>query len=170
MSVSTPAPSGQLRQLRIMAAVLLTVPVIVLVTMWFVLSDTLTAPTPWPFVIGVLALAVVGELVVRSVGYRTVVLARGLTKDQAMAQSRLSYQAALFRRSAIAELPMIVSLALAFTIPGGFYIVLFGTAATLNLLALHIWPSERSIERVQTSLELDGAHSYLREALGLPPI
>lgn len=152
-----------------MSGALLAAPVIVLVAMWFVLSDTLTDPTPWPFMIGVLVLGVVGELVLRSIGYRTVVLARGLTKDQAMAQSRLSYQAALFRRTAISELPMIVSLALSFTIPGGFYIVLFGCAAALNLLARHIWPSERSVERTQASLELNGARSHLREALGLPP-
>lgn len=170
MSTSVPAQSGQLRQLRIMVGAMLAVPVVVLVAMWFVLSDTVTDPTPWSFVIGVLALAVVGELVLRSIGYRTVVLARGLTKKEAMSQSRLSYQATLFRRMMIAELPMIVSLTLAFTIPGGFYLVLFGSAATLNLLVLHVWPSERSVERTRASLELGGNRSYLREALGLPPI
>lgn len=168
MSAATSAKPGQIRQLRIMAGALLAVPVILLVAMWFVLGDTLADPTPWPFVIGVLVLGFGCELVLRSVGYRTVVLSRGLTKSDAMAQSRLSYQAALFRRMMIAELPMIVSLTFAFIIPGGFYIVLFGAAATLNLLVMHVWPSGRSIELIQASLELGGNRSYLREALGLP--
>ena len=111
-----------------MVAALLAAPVIVLVVMWFVLGDTLTDPTPWPFVVGIVILSVIGELVLRTVGYRTVVLPRGLTKADAMAQSRLSYQAALFRRMTIAELPMIISLALAFLTPGGYYLVLFGAA------------------------------------------
>jgi hypothetical protein len=114
-------------------------------------------------------LPVIGDLVLRTVGYRTVVLPRGLTKADAMAQSRLSYQAALFRRMTIAELPMIISLALAFLTPGGYYLVLFGAALTLNLLVVHVWPSERSIDKTIASLELDGTRSHLREALGLPP-
>ena len=152
-----------------MVAALLAAPVIVLVVMWIVLGDTLTDPTPWPFVIGIVILSVIGELVLRTVGYRTVVLPRGLTKADAMARSRLSYQAALFRRMTIAELPMIISLALAFLTPGGYYLVLFGAALTLNLLVVHVWPSERSVDKTIASLELDGTRSHLREALGLPP-
>ncbi len=152
-----------------MVAALLAAPVIVLVVMWFVLGDTLTDPTPWPFVIGIVILSVIGELVLRTVGYRTVVLPRGLTKADAMARSRLSYQTALFRRMTIAELPMIISLALAFLTPGGYYLVLFGAALTLNLLVVHVWPSERSVDKTIASLELDGTRSHLREALGLPP-
>jgi hypothetical protein len=152
-----------------MVAALLAAPVIVLVAMWFVLGDTLTDPTPWPFVIGIVILSVIGDLVLRTVGYRTVVLPRGLTKADAMAQSRLSYQAALFRRMTIAELPMIISLALAFLTPGGYYLVLFGAALTLNLLVVHVWPSERSIDKTIASLELAGTRSHLREALGLQP-
>jgi hypothetical protein len=134
-----------------MVAALLAAPVIVLVAMWFALGDTLTDPTPWPFVIGIVILSVIGDLVLRTVGYRTVVLPRGLTKADAMAQSRLSYQAALFRRMTIAELPMIISLALAFLTPGGYYLVLFGAALTLNLLVVHVWPSERSVDKTITS-------------------
>lgn len=151
-----------------MVGALLAAPVVVLVAMGFLLADSLTDPTPWPFVLGVVVLAVVGEIVLRTVGYRTVVLPRGLSRADAMARSRLSYQAALFRRMTVAELPMLVSLALAFLTYGGFYIVLFGAAATLNLLAFHVWPSQRSIDRTIDSLEAGGARSYLREALGLP--
>jgi hypothetical protein len=164
----TGAGTGHLRQLRMMVAALLATPVLVLVAMWFVLGDTLTDPTPWPFVIGIVVLALIGELVLRTVGYRTVVLPRGLTRADAMARSRLSYQAALFRRMTVAELPMIISLALAFVTPGGYYLVLFGVALTLNLLVRHVWPSERSVDRTIVSLELDGSRSHLREALGLP--
>jgi len=160
--------SGQLRQLRIMVGAFLGAPVLVLVAMWFVLGDTLTDPTPWPFVIGLVVLTVVGDGVLRLIGYRTVVLPRGLSKADAMARSRLSYQAALFRRMTIAELPMLLSLGFAFLTPGGFYLVLFGCALTLNLLVVHVWPTQRSIDRTIDSLELDGASSHLREALDLP--
>lgn len=169
MSASVPAQSDQLRPLRILAGVLLAVPVVMLIVMWFALDNTLTQPTPWAYVIGVLVLAVVGHGILRATGYHAVALARGTSKKDAMAQSKLSYQTALFRRVMTAELPMIVALTLSFTVPGGFYLVLFGCAATLNLLVLHVWPSERSVERVKTKLEAAGARSYLRESLGLPP-
>ena len=87
-----------------------------------------------------------------------------------MARSRLSYQAALFRRMSVAELPLLISLALAFVTYGGFYLVLFGAAVTLNLLVVHVWPTERSVDRTAASLELGGARSHLREALGLDPL
>lgn len=154
--MALPAPgNGNLRQLRIMVGAFLAAPVLVLVAMWFVLGETLTDPTPWPFVIGLVALTVIGDGVLRIFGYRTVILPRGLSKADAMARSRLS------------DLPMLLSLALAFLTPGGFYLVLFGCALTLNLLVVHVWPTQRSVERTIDSLELDGTRSHLREALGL---
>lgn len=168
MSSSTSSGPGSLRQLRVMVGALLAAPLLIVVAMWFVLGETLTDPTPWPFVIAVVAVGLVGDMVIRTFGYRTVVLPRGLSRADAMARSRLSYQAALFRRMTIAELPMLIALALAFVTYGGFYLVMFGAAMTLNLLAFHVWPSERSVDRTVASLELDGAHSHLREALGLP--
>jgi hypothetical protein len=166
---STPASAtNQLRTLRIMVGALLAAPLVIVVAMWFVLGDTLTDPTPWPFVIAVVALGLVGELVLRTFGYRTVVLPRGLSAADTMARSRLSYQAALFRRMSVAELPLLIALALSFVTYGGFYLVLFGAAMTLNLLVVHVWPSQRSVDRTAASLELGGADSRLREALGLP--
>lgn len=166
---STPASAtNQLRTLRIMVGALLAAPLVIVVAMWFVLGDTLTDPTPWPFVIAVVALGLVGELVLRTFGYRTLVLPRGLSAADTMARSRLSYQAALFRRMSVAELPLLIALALSFVTYGGFYLVLFGAAMTLNLLVVHVWPSQRSVDRTAASLELGGADSRLREALGLP--
>ena len=166
---STPtSATNQLRTLRIMVGALLAAPLIIVLAMWFVLGHTLTDPTPWPFVIAVVALGLVGELVLRTFGYRTVVLPRGLSAADTMARSRLSYQAALFRRMSVAELPLLIALALSFVTYGGFYLVLFGAAMTLNLLVVHVWPSQRSVDRTAASLELGGADSRLREALGLP--
>ena len=169
MSASVPAKSDQLRPLRILAGVLLAVPVVMLIIMWFALRDSLTEPTPWAWVIGVLVLAVVGHGILRATGYHATALARGTDKKSAMEQSKLSYQTALFRRVMTAQLPMLVAMTLSFTVGGGFYLVLFGCAASLNLLVLHVWPSARSVERVKKSLEAAGGRSYLREALGLPP-
>jgi len=165
----TPRPGvNHLRQLRVMVAALLAAPLAILVAMWFVLGHTLTDPTPWPFVIAVVLVGLVGEAVLRTFGYRTVVLPRGLSTADTIARSRLSYQAALFRRMSVAELPLLIALALSFVTYGGFYLVLFGAAVTLNLLVVHVWPSERSVDRTAASLELGGANSRLREALDLP--
>jgi hypothetical protein len=166
-----PAPTSganQLRTLRVMVGALLAAPVIIVVAMWFVLGHTLTDPTPWPFVIAVVAIGLVGGAVLRTYGYRTVVLPRGLSAEETLARSRLSYQAALFRRMSVAELPLLIALALSFVTYGGFYLVLFGAAMTLNLLVVHVWPTQRSVDRTAASLELDGADSRLREALDLP--
>lgn len=166
---STPSPgANHLRQLRIMVGALIAAPLVIVVAMWFVLGHTLTDPTPWPFVIAVVAVGLVGELVLRTYGYRTVVLPRGLSREETIARSRLSYQAALFRRMSVAELPLLIALALSFVTYGGFYLVLFGAAVTLNLLVVHVWPSRRSVDRTMVSLELGGASSRLPEALGLP--
>lgn len=166
---STPSPgANHLRQLRIMVGALIAAPLFILVAMWFVLGHTLTDPTPWPFVIAVVAIGLIGELVLRTYGYRTVVLPRCLSPEETLARSRLSYQAALFRRMSIAELPLLIALALSFVTYGGFYLVLFGAAVTLNLLVVHVWPTQRSVDRTAASLELNGANSRLREALDLP--
>ena len=168
MSSTPGSGANHLRQLRIMVGALLAAPLLILVAMWFVLGHTLTDPTPWPFVIAVVAVGLVGELVLRTYGYRTVVLPRGLSPEETIARSRLSYQAALFRRMSVAELPLLIALALSFVTYGGFYLVLFGAAVTLNLLVVHVWPSQRSVDRTAASLELGGATSRLREALDLP--
>ena len=39
-----------------MVGALLAAPVIIVIAMWFVLGHTLTDPTPWPFVIAVVAI------------------------------------------------------------------------------------------------------------------
>ena len=151
-----------------MVGALLVAPLIIVVAMWFVLGDTLTEPTPWPLVIAVVATGLIGDVVLRTFGYRTVVLPRGLSPEETIAQSRLSYQAALFRLMSVAELPLLIALALSFATSGGFYLVLFGAAVTLNLLVVHVWPTQRSVDRTAASLELGGANSRLREALDLP--
>ena len=168
MSSTPTSAAGHLRQLKIMVGALLAAPVIIVIAMWFVLGHTLTDPTPWPFVVAIVAVGLVGEVVLRTFGYRTVVLPRGLSREETIARSRLSYQAALVRRMSVAELPLLIALALSFVTYGGFYLVLFGAAITLNLLVAHVWPSQRSVDRTAASLELDGANSRLREALDLP--
>ena len=162
----TPTPD-HLRTLRFMVGALIAAPLVIVVAMWFVLGHTLTDPTPWPFVIAVVAIGLIGEVVLRTYGYRTVVLPRGLSPEETIARSRLSYQAALFRRMSVAELPLLIALAMSFVTYGGFYLVLFGAAVTLNLLVVHVWPTQRSVDRTAASLELGGARSHLREALGL---
>ena len=168
MPPTSTSGTNHLRTLRVMVGALIAAPLVIVVATWFVLGHTLTDPTPWPFVIAVVAVGLVGEVVLRTYGYRTVVLHRGLSREETIARSRLSYQAALFRRMSVAELPLLIALGLSFVTYGGFYLALFGAAVTLNLLVVHVWPSQRSVDRTAASLELNGANSRLREALDLP--
>ena len=58
---------------------------------------------------------------------------------------------------ALAEIPLLVSMALAFvTSDGGFYVVLLGAVVSVVLLLVHVWPTERSVDRVADSLERGG--------------
>jgi hypothetical protein len=52
---------------------------------------------------------------------------------------------------------------------GGFWVVLLGAVITLGLTVIHVWPTQRSVDRVSDSLERSGTRSHLRESLALPP-
>ena len=78
-----------------------------------------------------------------------------------------AFQGSLMRRLALAESVAIIGLVLAFV--GGRTVLVYdlGAAVSVLLLALHVWPSMRTVDRVVEHLERDGAHTGLRELLGL---
>jgi hypothetical protein len=88
----------------------------------------------------------------------------------AAGRARSAYLVTVFLRLALAEIPLVVSMALAFLPPtGGFWVVLLGAVITLGLTLIHVWPTQRSVDRVSDSLERSGTRSHLRESLALPP-
>ncbi len=159
--------------LRLVVAVVMGAPWIICLSMWFVLSGTFAGdetPFPWLFLAVVAALGVVVGLVITVIGYRAAPLPTGLPAAEAAARARTAYTSRLFLRMALAEIPLLVSMALAFvTSRDGFYVVLLGAVVSVVLMLVHVWPTERSVDRVADSLERGGTRSYLREALALPP-
>ena len=153
-----------------MVAALMGAPWIICLAMWFVLSGSLGDELPWPFLAVVAALGVLVGSAITVIGYRAAPLPTGMPGGEAKARSRTAYLSGLFLRLALAEVPLLVSMALAFiTLTGGFSVVLLGAVISMVLLLVHVWPTERSVDRVADSLERGGTRSHLREALALPP-
>ena len=122
------------------------------------------APLLAPIV--VLASAVFVHFVIESTGYRTPAVPPGTPEDEARATSTQAFGASQFKRMLPAEVPALVAVALAYaTVDGGFFTYCTGALASIVLMALHAWPGEIQIAKVQASLERDGGDSYLREVL-----
>ena len=159
--------------LRLVVAVVMGAPWIICLAMWFVLSVSYAddeTPFPWLFLAVVVAVGALVALVITVIGYRAAPLPTGLPAAEAASRSRTAYTSRLFLRMALAEIPLLVSMALAFvTLRDGFYVVLLGAVVSMVLLLVHVWPTQRSVDRVTDSLERGGTRSHLREALALPP-
>ena len=125
-----------------------------------------TGSTPlWPFVV-ILVLGAIVAVAIAVVGYRTP--AQSSSYDEAASPSRsiAVFQQLMFLRFALAESVAIVSIALAFAItPPTFTIYLLGAAISFVLMLVHVWPSRRLVDKVQSVLDRDGGRSDLSAAL-----
>jgi hypothetical protein len=156
--------------LRITVAVVMGAPWIICLAMWFVLSGSLGDELPWTYLAAVLLIGVLVGLLIWLVGYRATALPTGMPPAVAAGRARSAYLVTVLLRLALAEIPLVVSMALAFLPPtGGFWVVLLGAVITLGLTLIHVWPTQRSVDRVSDSLERSGTRSHLRESLALPP-
>lgn len=139
--------------------------------LYFVLGTSDTAfdlPPLWLLAAQVVA-ALAIHLLLSAVGYRTPALAPGTPPQQAATRSVAAFSSTTILRMVLAESVAIVSVAAAFVVTQGEYVAyLTGGVLALVLLAVHAFPTERTVARVQASLERDGATSHLREKLGLP--
>lgn len=123
------------------------------------------APPLWT--VGVLlALGVGAHLALDRVGYRVAAISPSLSAEEARAAAVRAFQSSLMRRLAIAESVAILGLLLAFA--GGHTVLVYdlGAAISVLLLALHVWPSLRTTDRVVGALERDGADTGLRGLMG----
>lgn len=128
-------------------------------------DDALALPDTWALAI-VLVVGLGGNVLIPVVGYQTPAVPPGAPRESHVA----ALQSAMILRFALAESAALVSIVLAFVVTaGGMLLVLVGCAIALLTMALHVYPSERPIERYRRQLERDGGVSYLREDLGLPP-
>lgn len=155
-----------LSSLRTMVGAVMGSLVIMGVALWFVFTDHAEMPEVlWLGIVLLLGAAAAG--LIQSVGFRTPAISPGATSEESARQARSAFQSGTFSRMALAEMPAIASVAVAFVAPeGGFVLFLLGAAIALGLLAAYVLPSDTTIARTQQSLEREGGRADLHAALG----
>lgn len=120
---------------------------------------------PLPLVVQV-AVGVGVHFMLEQIGYRASPISPSTEPGQAARRAQEQWRTSTMLRFAISEAVAIISLAGAFVLDGGFFILLGGVAVSLTLMVLHVWPSARVIDKVAGPLEADGARTGLRESFG----
>jgi len=159
--VAKPDKTPVLQTLRMLVGAVVAAPFLMAVAISVVLG--FAAPPLW----AVLLLLVLGAVVYVSldrVGYQLAPVSPDLSPEDAKAIG--AFQGSLMRRLALAESVAIIGLVLAFVRGRTVLIYDLGAAISVLLLALHVWPSVRTVDRVVSHLERDGARTGLREMLG----
>ena len=123
------------------------------------------APAPWAVVV-LLVVGVAAYVLLEKVGYRIKPISPSLPPDEAREAAMNAFRSSLMMRLSLAESVAIIGIALAFI--GGHTVLLYdlGAAISILLLAVHVWPSVRTVDKVVGRLEADGARTGLRELLG----
>ena len=129
------------------------------VALMFVLG--LGAPPPVSVLL-LLALGAAVYFVIETVGYRVKPIAAQLGPEQARHEGMRQFQSTLIRRLALAESVALIGILLAF-VAKTVLVYDVGASVSILLLLVHVWPSQRTVDRVVTGLERDGARTGLRE-------
>lgn len=160
----------ELQPLRILTFALCGSPIVIGVAISFVLGAEDDAFTVLPVVLLVqLVAALMVHGVVELVGYRLAPFDRRTTPADARAQLVRRLQPSVIVRFALCESVLIVSLAVAFIVEeGGFVVALTGIVLSEILFAVHVILWRRPLTKMVNALEAGGAYSGLREPLGLP--
>lgn len=154
---------ARVRSIRIMAATLMTGLVFITIALALVLPDLDSRPS-WLVPAGLVVAGVVDHLLIETMGYRVPALKVGET-DPDISLTR--YQGAMMLRFALAEGLGIIAVALSFVVSsGGFVVLLVGVAISLALLAFHVWPWRRPVDKIADRLEAEGQPTPLRSAFG----
>ena len=123
------------------------------------------APAPWAVVV-LLVLGVAMYVLLETVGYRVRPISPSLPAEEARDAAMNAFRSSLMVRLSLAESVAIIGIALAFV--GGRTVLIYdlGAAISVLLLAVHVWPSLRTVDKVVGRLEAEGARTGLRELLG----
>jgi 4-hydroxybenzoate polyprenyltransferase len=154
--------SPAMKTLRFLVGAVVGALFLMAVALMFVLG---LGPPPLASVALLLLLGAGAYFVIETVGYRVKAVDPNQSEDAAREEGMKQFQSSLMRRLALAESIAIIGLLLAF-IAGTVIIYDVGASISILLLMIHVWPSERSVDRVVTSLERAGARTGLREMLG----
>jgi F0F1-type ATP synthase membrane subunit c/vacuolar-type H+-ATPase subunit K len=162
-SASTrPQKSPALQTLRFLVGAVIGALFLMAVALMFVLG--VGAP-PLLSVALVLLIGAGLYFLIETVGYRVKAVSPHLSGDAARQEGMKQFQSSLMRRLAMAESVAILGILLAFL---ARTVLIYDLAASVSILLLlmHVWPSERTIDRVVTGLEREGARTGLRQLLG----
>ena len=123
------------------------------------------APAVWAVVV-LLVLGVAMYFALETYGYRVKPISPSLPAEEAREAAMNAFRSSLMLRLSLAESVAIIGILLAFV--GGHTVLLYdlGAAISVLLLAVHVWPSVRTADKVVERLEADGARTGLREVLG----
>lgn len=157
-----PGKSPALQTLRYLVGAVIGALFVMAVALMFVLGF---GPPPLLSVLLLLLLGAGAYFVIETVGYRVRPVDPGLDGDAARQAGMSQFQSSLMRRLAMAESVAIIGIALAFV---GRTVLIYDVGASISVLLLlvHVWPSQRSVDRVVSELERNGARTGLREMLG----
>ncbi|WP_182378525.1 hypothetical protein [Nocardioides sp. WS12] len=168
MSPTTPEPTATqfAMSTRVLSGTLMGALVFIGLACFFVLPLDETPPLWVP--LAQLAAGIATHALLEAMGYHTLPLDPSLTSDDAAAQARAQWQSSMILRFALCESIAILSLALAFVLPeGGFLIYAGGALVALVLMVVHVWPWARPVRKFADTLESAGQASGLREAFGV---
>jgi hypothetical protein len=152
-----------LQTLRMLVGATVAALFLMAVALMFVLG--FGAPDLWAVVLLLVAGAVMYALL-ETVGYRVRPISRELPAEQAREAAVASFRSSVMLRLSLAESVALVGLVLAFVAGRTVLLYDIGAAVSVLLLAVHVWPSMRSVDKVVSGLERDGARTGLRELLG----
>ena len=155
-----------LSSIRTMVGAVMGFLVIMGVALWLVLTDRTAIPElQWLGIVLVVGAGAAG--LIQSVGFRTRAIAPGATSEESARQARTAFQSGTISRMAIAEVPALVSIGLAFVAAeGGYVLYVLGAAISMALLAAYVVPSDTTIARTQQGLERAGGRADLAATLG----
>lgn len=163
MSTDGTAARTPLASIKIMAFALTAAGPVITLVLFFVLPHD--ARPPMVSVAVVLVGGLVALAGLRGLGYRTPAIPAGTDAPSASATALGSFQSLAFMRLALAEVPLLIGIGMAFGLPPtSWFTSVLGAVVSL-LLAGMAWPGERSIERVRSNLERAGGLSFLHDAL-----
>lgn len=165
----TTATTGAAAAARSLAMALMGSMVFIVLALWFVLGakDGGLETPPVMILAGQLVAGAAIHLLIENIGYRATALSHSLEPDEVARRALAAWNTTTPLRFALSESVAIISIALAFIVPhGGFLVAAVGAVVSLVLLFVHVWPGTRPVDKLAASLERDGQPSGLRETFG----
>lgn len=126
------------------------------------------APLPSVAAIAIVLVALLAAAtLITYVGYSVPALPLGLPRENAETTALRFFTSTTILRTALTEAPVLVAFAVSFAFtPHSWLPLAIALPGALTLFWLHAWPSARTAAALERALEVDGAKSYLSEALG----